>query len=429
MVKYCNSIIISLLLFIVVGVPLYFDIRIFSVFDLSKITLLYFLAFAIIVIWCIKRICDSSGRLEHCSLTYPIAGILIVNLFSTIFSINPIESLLGEYKRYDGFISLCIYVMLFFVTIHYIKLDFIHVFFNFIIITACLSCVYGLLEYFGYSPLLWNTMFSGGSSGGGRIFGTLGHPAFFSAYLIMVLPLTCYQIIKSRVWYLFICAFSLIFITFFLTKTRASFLGLLASTGFLVYGARRELINQYKRFIIIACIFVFLAVVMGGTYMTKRFANDINIKESGGLTHKLKGSAHNRWITILTAIEVIKDYPVLGIGADTFYYAYTSYVKKVTRTVPSELQDRAHQDMLDTALRSGLIGLGIYFWLIYSFIKMIWCSQNEHKLLQVVLVSSIIAYFVQNQLSFGHVFILVLYWMILALCVISSEKLQTQCSI
>ncbi|KKM79162.1 hypothetical protein LCGC14_1352640, partial [marine sediment metagenome] len=83
-------------------------------------------------------------------LVLPIAGIVIVSCFATIFSINPVNSLLGGYKRYDGFASLVIYICLFFVTVEYVRLEMIGLFINSIIITACIMCVYGVFQYYGY---------------------------------------------------------------------------------------------------------------------------------------------------------------------------------------------------------------------------------------------------------------------------------------
>ncbi|MFV1976684.1 MAG: hypothetical protein ACC651_13120, partial [Candidatus Scalindua sp.] len=53
-IPYCDQIIIAMLLVIIIAVPLYFDIHLHSVFDLSKITILYVLTFAMLAIWSIK---------------------------------------------------------------------------------------------------------------------------------------------------------------------------------------------------------------------------------------------------------------------------------------------------------------------------------------------------------------------------------------
>ncbi len=52
----CDQIIIAILLVIIIAVPLFFGGSLYSVFDLSKITILYILAFTILAIWSIKTI-------------------------------------------------------------------------------------------------------------------------------------------------------------------------------------------------------------------------------------------------------------------------------------------------------------------------------------------------------------------------------------
>ncbi|KKM79163.1 hypothetical protein LCGC14_1352650 [marine sediment metagenome] len=56
MKKLCEEIIVAILLAVIVGVPLILDTRIFSCFDLSKITLLYLMVFSMIIVVCIDRI-------------------------------------------------------------------------------------------------------------------------------------------------------------------------------------------------------------------------------------------------------------------------------------------------------------------------------------------------------------------------------------
>ena len=47
---YCDQIIIAMLLVIIIAIPLYFDVHLHSVFDLSKITILYVLTFAMLTL-------------------------------------------------------------------------------------------------------------------------------------------------------------------------------------------------------------------------------------------------------------------------------------------------------------------------------------------------------------------------------------------
>ena len=201
---YCDQIIIAILLVVIISVPLYFDVHIHSVFDLSKITILYVLTFAMLTIWSIKIIFQSSypQRLSSFNLSslsktqplsLPIVAFLFVSGLSTVFSVNPYLSLVGTYKRYGGFISTIVYISLFFVIVNFIDKRRLSSLLNVIILTAGFASIYGILQHFGLDLYHWSTSF------GYRTAGTFGHPVFFSAFLIMVLPLV---LIKKLVSYM-----------------------------------------------------------------------------------------------------------------------------------------------------------------------------------------------------------------------------------
>lgn len=408
MTRFCNDYIIASLIAIIVLVPLYFDIKLFSCFDLSKITALYILSFGITIAWCVKRIFDSKGRFEFNALAWPVFGLLIVGCLATIFSIEPLTSLLGSYKRYNGLLSLFVYIFLFFIIVHYVKMEMINLFLNVIIITGCVSCVYGLVEYYGLIGTVWNTNYGYG----GRIFSTVGHPSFFSAFLIMVIPLVYYFIFKEKNWGFYLGALVLILITIYLCKTRASWLGFMVSTiFFFVFAIRRNRIKS----IIIASLIIVITMVCGRSVI-KRTMEDFR----GGLSVSTYIKAQTAGLSLLT----IKDYPVLGIGYDTFGTVYPyyliQYIKKTDKNqrVFKEIQDRVHNNFFDVTVQTGLVGLAVYLWFIYVYGRMIWRNIARNRLLITALCSSVIGYFCSIQFCFGHIPTLTIYWMLLALSVI-----------
>ena len=291
-IPYCDQIIIAMLLVIIIAVPLYFDIHLHSVFDLSKITILYVLTFAILAVWSIKTIinclserhsqADQQIRTgptfngegidiqQHLRqpLILPILAFLFVSGFATVFSINPYLSLVGTYKRYGGFISTIVYISLFFIIVQFIDKKRLRSLINIIILTACFASIYGILQHFGLDLYRWSTSFGYGI----RAAATFGHPAFFSAFLIMVIPLILIKIFSdppkqdchqpdmaalegmeagssfrcSTFFYLGIL--TLLIVAFYYTKTRASFLGLLISNMFFfsLIGKKNLVANKTK---------------------------------------------------------------------------------------------------------------------------------------------------------------------------------------
>ncbi|MCP5003443.1 MAG: hypothetical protein GY941_05745, partial [Planctomycetes bacterium] len=169
--SFYTQMIVAILYIVVIAVPLYYDIRLYSVFDLSKVTVLYILVFSIIVIWSLKTlsVCwkdnkhpdhtsreEMQGVSEKSSiigypyasfsaakpLHLPVLALVGISTITTFFSISPFTSLLGTYKRYDGLVSTLVYVVLFYTVVHFIDRKRVSVFLDVIISTACVASVY-----------------------------------------------------------------------------------------------------------------------------------------------------------------------------------------------------------------------------------------------------------------------------------------------
>jgi len=458
-IPYCNQIIIATLIVIIIAVPLFFDIHLQSVFDLSKITILYVLTFIMLAAWSIKTVItcrqphtehtvegkDSHVQLTHSSASYtqqllrqplslPIVAYLVVSGLATIFSINPYLSLVGTYARYGGLISTIVYISLFFVIINFIDKRRLSLLLNIIILTACIASIYGILQHFGLDFQQWNTSF------GHRVPSTFGHPAFFSTFLTMAVPLILIKIFfDSNLKYstfLYMGILALLLVSFYYTKTRASFLGLIISNLFFFsfIGKKNLLANKTKTIVTITIIIAtsvffnvnnetsegYEASVIG------RFADDIN----SGTVDQLGGTMRLRVFQYLTGLKIIHDYPILGIGPDTVGLIYPQYLSKVFKEKEEHrylknkrVADRIHNDFLDITVSRGFLGLGVYVWFIFAYARMVWKGCKEangyNKIFIIGLCAGILAYFVQNQFSFGHISIITPFWFLIAMSVIA----------
>lgn len=450
---YCDQVIIAILLVIIIAVSLYFDVHLHSVFDLSKITVLYILTFAALAIWSIKTmttlrkssLTDSTlptANTRRTSfhkaqpLTLPLLALLLSNGLSMLFSINPYLSLVGTYKRYGGFISTLVYVSLFFVIVSFIDKRRLSSLLNVIILTAGIASVYGIFQHFGLDLYHWNTSFGYGI----RVSSTFGHPVFFSAFLIMVIPLVLVKIFScppvhertrtgSNVRYstfLYLGILALLTIAFYYTKTRASFVGLIISNLFFftMIGKETLLANKLKTIsaiTILAGISVFLNV-HNETSVIERFRGDIRPSYSDGISGEKADNPHNKYLTeeepafppsqpedpaqyhsdwyaglarqlegtTLTrflqyraGLRILYDYPVLGIGEDTLGMLYPQYIARLHREMDEhrgfENQNRIHCDLLNLTVSTGLLGLGAYVWFAFAYSGMVWkgCKKSD----------------------------------------------------
>lgn len=459
-IVYCDKLIISLLVAVVIIVPLFFDVRLYSVFDLSKVTTLYLLAIVILAAWSVILVFKDNFKFSPTSLDIPILAYLFVFILSSILSINPLVSFFGAYKRFEGLTATVCYVFLFYTTVNFVstrkRLSLLIIS---IITGAIVSSCYGIAQHLGFDMFKWSSFEAR------RVFSTFGNPVFFSAYLVMILPLAVVLFFKSpsdeeelpvvkkryMVWIFFL--FSLIiYTTFWLTNTRACFVALLGGlTPFLFLIYKRQFTQRYK-FITLITLFILIGVMFNvrhETSVVKHFTADMNTfefpakEESDAVSifdeaqpHKrpwiatklsVTGSTFSRVFQYMAAIKIIEDYPILGIGPDTIGIVYQSNLAKVfslqvsDNGFPFPRQDRIHNDILDTTVTRGIVGLGTYLWLLAAFGISIGKNykklQKRDKLLILGLLAGILCYLIQNEFSFGNTPIVTLFWIMMGLCI------------
>jgi O-antigen ligase len=307
--------------------------------------------------------------------------------------------------------SLTAYVYIYFVVVNYVTIRMVKGLCEAIIWIACITSAYGICQHYGLDPIAWIR------SSDDRVFSTFGHPAFFSAFLAMALSLVLYRAFSGCKWYLLLLP--LILIVFYYTKTRASFLGLGVSMLFFCWTARKTFLTNKKIFAICAIVFVLIFVFNSGPVIG-RFRGDV------GKNGELTGTAGARLVFAEVAIDIIKDYPLLGVGPDALGFIYMKHLKKVH---PEQLygcsqynQSRIHNDFLDMAVTRGLPGLAIYVWLIVSFIRMVW--RRCDKFLIGALCAGLLSYIVQNQFSFGHISFIVIFWYYIGMVVVLCREKQ-----
>ena len=147
----CDKLLVGLLMATVIIVPLFFDIRLYSVFDLSKVMALYLLIIAILVVWSIGFAFKHDFKFSHSTIDIPILAYIFIFIISTIISINPIMSLFGTYKRFEGLTATLCYILLFYSIVNFITTKRRVYFLIIAIVTgASISSIYGIAQHLGF---------------------------------------------------------------------------------------------------------------------------------------------------------------------------------------------------------------------------------------------------------------------------------------
>lgn len=182
---FCDKIIRWTLILLVIIVPVFFWLPLYDTFDLAKLTIMYSLDLIILCLWLIKAIAANGVKLEKTPLDIPILAFLGVHILCTLTSVSPTLSLFGFYKRYEGLLPMTNYIFLFYVIINFMNTPkLVILLIKTMIMTATVIAIYGIFQHFGLDPFHWSF------SAKERVFGTFGNPVFFSAYLIMIIPLS-----------------------------------------------------------------------------------------------------------------------------------------------------------------------------------------------------------------------------------------------
>ncbi len=458
--QYCEKLLFCFLIAIVVIVPLFFDIRLYSVFDLSKVTILYVLTTVILALWIIVVAGKRNCTFSRTALDIPVLAYLGIFIISSAFSINPLTSLFGTYKRFEGLTATACYLFLFYATVNFVTTHKrLYILIISILAGALVSSCYGIAQHFGYDMFAWSSFEAR------RVFSTFGNPVFFATYLVMVLPLAVVLFLNKYVpqressvplnkhpivWIFYLCSV-IVYTAFWFANTRACFIALFGSLVPLFVVLSGRTFTEKRRYFILVISLVLLGLFFNLNHETsgaRRFIEhfveeDVRIAET--LSEKpifdeaetpkrpwiankipISDSTFSRIFQYLAAIAIIKDYPAFGIGPDTIGIIYQKYLAKVFSVQESDggfwfpRQDRIHNDILDTAVTRGIFGLGTYVWVLWAFGRHIMKNyqriHTQYKLLLLGLLSGILSYLIQNQFSFGNTPIVSLFWVMMGMC-------------
>jgi tetratricopeptide (TPR) repeat protein len=179
-------------------IPLFFSISSVQTFEPDKMYVLRFLAVLAAAAWLLTRF--DAGRQKNgvqlksflqLPLVKPVLALTAVYLLSSFFSIVPVVSWWGLYRRAQGTVAHLCYVLLFLIlllelhrSIQLKRLQFA------LVLTSFPVAGYAILQHYGIDSLPWDEMI-------GRSAGSMGNPIFLGGYLVMVIPPTLCRVLEG----------------------------------------------------------------------------------------------------------------------------------------------------------------------------------------------------------------------------------------
>ena len=370
-----------------------------------------------ITAWIFKKIISREFKIVHTDLNYAIFGFFLVNLISLINVIGPDYDY--TFVSVKGFIGkVTEYVLLYFIIVESIKTkkQFRNII-GIILFSCALIGIDGIFQkFFGFDFMRGRKIYAFI-----RPTASFKSPNHFGGWLSMVLPITMSLFLfgtekKKRIRIAFGILSALLFICLLLAASRGAWLGFVGAILLIGILKRKKLILMS-----IICISVSLLLVL---FMLPGKTG----KETQSLLNLNQATIMQRLILWKETLPMIKDRPLLGHGVNTFMSNWSNYGVGKAFGHPYY----PHNCYLHMAAEIGLIGLGMFIWVIVmlfkstiKFLKKMELKTEEDSFYQAVgigllggITACLISSFVDNNLYV--VLLATFFWVLLGL--VNAEK-------
>lgn len=280
---------------------------------------------------------------------HPVVGacgvLTLAFALSTLTALEPRDALLGAYLRRHGLVTWLALVVTFVGACQVARSEVGRG----RLVTAAIvgsvwPCLYALMQAAGADPISWTDTIPG------RAAGTIGNPLFLAGYLVVVVPITAVRAVGSPA-----CAACVLLQLAALAATGsrgpALALGAAVLAGVVVLQIRRW---RLAMTLAVGIIVVATAAVTWVPELRPAFAGQLLDTSSGsgrvrvliwrGIRELMPGSGWRLW---------------LGYGPESLRHVFPPhYTPEIGRIEQSEaMPDRAHNEMLDSLVGAGLVGV------------------------------------------------------------------------
>ena len=392
---------------LVVLVPIVFYPRLVKIFNPPKELTFEILVIMCLMFWTFRMVSQEKIKFIRSPLDFSALAFMAICTLSLLWSDSPYITL----KELPLFLT---GPLLYFIITNNINNNKqINHIIGVMLVIGGLFGIYGILQY--------NNMdffsFWLGNVGRSKVFGLSGNPGYFAGYLMFPLPIAislffvCRNKVKKILLLIGILAMGGALLV---TLTRGSYLALGISSIIMFFlflsSCRNFFIKDNKKILIIILIAIivttFLFVVPNP--LNKQGTVIFKIKSRISVTQLSNDSSLKRREAMWGfSTLMIKDRPLFGSGLGTFKYNTLRYQAKFfdqgqnRALYPYGVADKAHNEYLQLGAELGIIGLGIFLWLIISYfnygVKKLKSIKDKYILGIVIgLIGSIVAFLVDG---------------------------------
>jgi putative inorganic carbon (HCO3(-)) transporter len=396
----------------------------------------------------------AGGRRRGVPVLAPALAFLGVSALSALLSAYPAHALVGD--RLDGLLPLACGVLLFYAAARFLdSWARVRLFLAANVFTAILVSLYGILQKFGLDPalILWPSLWPNVAGPTGRVFSTIGNPLFLASYLTLMAgcALALYFLAEGRgERVLWLGALALVGACWLYTYSRGAALGTAVALPVLLWVAHRRLGGVAP---LLPPLGVLAAAMLAAQLCASLYADatnqaadraggveaprveapallagarDANAAAAGAALVQEENeppvvgpaarrlSASIRLLIWRDTVPVIFERPLLGHGPGTFALPFARHwgedLQILLRKSGTEYVDKAHNQLLQVAATTGLLGLAAYLWVFASYFLNVY-RRGGWALL--ALSGGVLAYVLQIQTSISTIVDDVALWTIL----------------
>jgi len=368
--------------------------------------------------WVVLAFLEPKYRPRLTPLGIAVTLFAIVALIADLLGVNPVRSILSNFERMEGWLTIA-HLWMFFIAASSMLGSgeegkrMWRRWFSFSLAVATIVGIYGLFQLFGAAAI---------HQGSTRLDASLGNSAYLAVYMLIHAFMAAYLFFETRVrgkqpaaaW---LCAVLAVFFSFILfeTQTRGTILGLiggilLALGLYAVFAKGRPAKGRWISAGIIGAI-----VLLGVIFWLDRGAAFIQRSPT------LARLATISWEDTQTqarayiwpmALKGAAQRPIFGWGQENFNYIFNANYNPLMWN-QEQWFDRAHSVYLDWLTASGGVGLAVYLSLYVLLFAAIWKSQLSAAE-KSVLSGAVAGYAIHNVFVFDNLASYVFFFAILA---------------
>jgi len=399
----------------------------------------------ILAIWVLKSNLKKEFTWPRTYLDKPLLFFFLVSLLSIAYSFSLHPEMKLAILSFGGRTILFLFlncIVIFYLTVYLVREErnikrLLYIGF----IVGTVASFYAILQFKGIEPIWPGKIEPFGT----RSVSTFGNPNFLASFLILVLPVIAVLAFfeKSPIRKLFFAGlFGVNFIGLLVTHTRSAWLGLFSASLFLAFfliSCHRSLLLRNRKWLIFLLGLLFL-ILLYPVRVGQQGEKKVMVAKL--VTDKVKSIADfkqmayvQRFLIWEAAYSMFKESPLLGQGwgnLEIIYPFHQGRFLKIEKYSPFRTHaNNAHNEILEIAVQTGIVGLGIYVWLFTVFFKMGIDSYRKltseyHQMLVLGFLASIFGILIDNMLNVSLHFPMpaLLFWMAMGFVVGISQRNQ-----